>query len=148
LTVPRPYWPSVDVLKPAELSSVCSALTREPWSPERSGLEPTLAAAAAVAVTAVVALVALVLGVAVVVGAAVVPGAAVDVAEADVLETDVSAAATTGKDRTATAERTAPNADERNGDGDNWRYPSISGAYGVSCRARANRAALLRGVSR
>ena len=28
------------------------------------------------------------------------------------------------------------------------RYPSICGAYGVSCRARANRAALLRGVSR
>src|SRR4051794_40473506 len=46
LTVDAPYSPSVLVLKPAWLSSVCNALTRAPWLPRRRVLLPTVLAAA------------------------------------------------------------------------------------------------------
>jgi hypothetical protein len=58
----------------------------------------------------------------------------------------VSACAMAGMNKTQAAANAAnrPNADERN-DGDNGTDPSLwQGAYGVSCRARAKRAALRR----
>jgi hypothetical protein len=68
-------------------------------------------------------------------GAAVVPGA---------VAVDVSACANAGTQR-ATLVRTRPKADERNGDSDNGTLSCR--AYGVSCRARAKRAALLRVIA-
>src|SRR3954452_21582930 len=52
LAVVAPNWPSVPVLKPARLRSVCSALTRGPWSPFFSVRLPTFLAAAVVAESA------------------------------------------------------------------------------------------------